>query len=61
LSLVLKEEHTLRVFENGVPRRIFGPKREEITDWTKIRNGDLCSTYGEEGKYRETSGKDTWA
>jgi hypothetical protein len=37
-----------------VLRRIFGPKREEITDWTKILNGDLCSTYGEEVKYKET-------
>jgi hypothetical protein len=53
LSLVLKEEHRLRVLENRVLRRIFGPKREEITDWNKIRNGDVSSTYGEEMKYRE--------
>jgi hypothetical protein len=31
LSLTLREEHRLRVFENGVLRRIFGPKREEVT------------------------------
>jgi hypothetical protein len=30
-SLTLKEEHRLRVFENRVLRRIFGPKRAEIT------------------------------
>jgi hypothetical protein len=28
--LTLKEEHWLRMFENMVPRRIFGPKREEV-------------------------------
>jgi hypothetical protein len=33
-SLTLKEEHRLRVFENGVLRRIFGPKRDDVTeDW----------------------------
>jgi hypothetical protein len=30
-SLTLMEEHTLRVFENRVLRRIFGPKRNEVT------------------------------
>jgi hypothetical protein len=30
-SLTLREEHTLRVFENKVLRRIFGPKRDEVT------------------------------
>jgi hypothetical protein len=30
-SLTLREEHTLRVFENRVLRRIFGPKRDEVT------------------------------
>jgi hypothetical protein len=29
LSLTLREEHRLRVFENRVLRRIFGPKRDE--------------------------------
>jgi hypothetical protein len=29
-SLTLREEHRLRVFENKVLRRIFGPKREEV-------------------------------
>jgi hypothetical protein len=29
LSLSLREEHRLRVFENRVLRKIFGPKREE--------------------------------
>jgi hypothetical protein len=30
-SLILREEHILRVFENRVLRRIFGPKRDEVT------------------------------
>jgi hypothetical protein len=38
----LKEERRLRVFKNGVLRRIFGPKRDEITrDWRKLRNEEL--------------------
>jgi hypothetical protein len=33
-SLTLREEHRLKVFENRVLRRIFGPKRDEVTgDW----------------------------
>jgi hypothetical protein len=35
-SLTLREEHRLRVFENRVLRRIFGPKRDEVTgEWRK--------------------------
>jgi hypothetical protein len=35
-SLTLREEHRLRVFENRVLRRIFGPKRGEVTGgWRK--------------------------
>jgi hypothetical protein len=30
-SLILREERSLRVFENRVLRRIFGPKRDEVT------------------------------
>jgi hypothetical protein len=31
-SLTLKEEHRLRVFENMVQRRIFGPRRDEVRE-----------------------------
>jgi hypothetical protein len=31
LGLSLREEHRLRVFENRALRRIFGPKRDEVT------------------------------
>jgi hypothetical protein len=41
-SLTLKEEHRLRVFENRVLRRIFGPRRDEVTgDWRKLHIGEL--------------------
>jgi hypothetical protein len=42
-SLTLREEHRLRVFENRVLRRIFGPKREEDGSWTKLHNDELHS------------------
>jgi hypothetical protein len=35
-SLTLREEHRLRVFENRVLRKIFGPKREKITRGREI-------------------------
>jgi hypothetical protein len=38
-SLTLREEHRLRVLENRVLRRIFGPKRDEQTGgWRKLHN-----------------------
>jgi hypothetical protein len=41
-SLTLREEHRLRVFENRVLRRIFGPKRDEVTgEWRKLHNEEL--------------------
>jgi hypothetical protein len=41
----LREEHRLRVFENRVLRRIFGPKREEGGSWRKLHNDQLHSLY----------------
>ena len=41
-SLTLREERRLRVFENRVLRRIFGPKRDEVTgEWRKLHNEGL--------------------
>jgi hypothetical protein len=41
-SLALREEHRLRVFENRVPRRIFGPKRNEMTgEWRQFHIKEL--------------------
>jgi hypothetical protein len=45
-SLALREEHRLRVFDNRVLRRIFGPKRDEITgEWRKLHNEELHGLY----------------
>jgi hypothetical protein len=45
-SLMLREEHRLRVFENRVLRRIFGPKRDEVTgEWRKFHNEELHNLY----------------
>jgi hypothetical protein len=45
-SLTLREEHSLRVFENRVLMRIFGPKRDEVTGkWRKLHSGELHNLY----------------
>jgi hypothetical protein len=45
-SLTLREEYRLRVFENRVLRRIFGPKRDEVIGvWRKLHNGELHDLY----------------
>jgi hypothetical protein len=45
-SLTLREEHTLRVLENRVLRRIFGLKRDEVTgEWRKLHNEELRDLY----------------
>jgi len=42
----LREEPRLRVFENRKLRRIFGPKRDELTgEWRKLRNKELSDLY----------------
>jgi hypothetical protein len=45
-SLTGREEHKLRVFENRVLRRIFGPKRDRVTGrWRKLHNEELHNLY----------------
>ena len=45
-SLTLREECRLGVFENRVLRRIFGPKRDEVTgEWRKLHNEELNNLY----------------
>jgi hypothetical protein len=45
-SHTLKEECRLRVFENRVLRRIFGPKRDEVTgEWRRLHNKELYALY----------------
>jgi hypothetical protein len=45
-SRMVREEHRLRVFENRVLRRIFGPKRDEVMgEWRKLHNEELRDLY----------------
>jgi hypothetical protein len=42
----LREECRLRVFENRVLRRIFGPKRDEVTgEWRRLHKEELYALY----------------
>ena len=45
-SLTLREERKLRVFENMVLRRIFGPRSDEVTgEWRRLHNEELSDLY----------------
>jgi hypothetical protein len=45
-SLTLKEKLRLRVFEYRVLRRVFGPKRDEVTgEWRRLHNEELYALY----------------
>ena len=45
-SLTLREERKLRVFENVVLRRIFGPRRDEVTgEWRRLHNEELSDLH----------------
>jgi hypothetical protein len=44
--LTLREEHRLRVLENGVLRKLFGPKKDEVTgNWRRLHNEELYALY----------------
>jgi hypothetical protein len=60
---MLREEHRLRVFENRVLRRIFGPKRDEVTGgWRKLQNDELHGLYSSPGIVRMIKArKMSWA
>jgi hypothetical protein len=46
-SCILREEHSLRVFESRVLRRIIGPKGDEVIGgWTKLHNEEFHNLYG---------------
>jgi hypothetical protein len=45
-SLLLREVYRLKVFENRVLRRIFGPKKDKVTgEWRKLHNKELHDLY----------------
>jgi hypothetical protein len=57
-SLTLKEEHRLMLFENRMQRRIFGPKREEVTGgWQRLLNEGLHKLYSSPSKIRMTKSR----
>ena len=44
--MTLQEERNLRVFDNRVLRRIFGPRRDEVTGyWRRLHNAELNDLY----------------
>ena len=46
MFLTLKEEYRIRVFQNMVLRKIFGPKRDEITgEWRRLHSDELYDLY----------------
>jgi hypothetical protein len=61
-SVTLREEHRLRVFENRVLRRIFGPKRDEATgEWRKLHIGELHNLYSSPDIIRQIKTRMRWA
>jgi hypothetical protein len=59
----LREERRLKVFEIRVLRRMYGPKRDEVTgEWRKLRNVELSDLYSSPNIIRViTSGRMRWA
>jgi hypothetical protein len=57
-SVTLREEHGLRVFENRVVRRIFGPKRDEVTtECRKLHNEELYNLYSSSDIIRQVKSR----
>ena len=44
-SFTSREERRVRIFENRILRRIFGPKRDENEDWRRLHNKKLLNLY----------------
>jgi hypothetical protein len=63
LSLILREEHRLRMFESMVLRRIFGPKKNEVTGgWINLYNEELQNLYSSPSIIRMIKSRKTiWA
>jgi hypothetical protein len=57
-SVTLREEHRLKVFENRVLRRIFGPKRDEVTgEWRKLHIEELHNLYSSPDNIRQVKSR----
>jgi hypothetical protein len=57
-SLTLREEHRLRLFEKRMLRRMFGPKRDEVTGgWGKLHSEELQSLYSSPSIIRITKSR----
>jgi hypothetical protein len=55
---MLREEHRLRVFENRVLRRIFEPKRDEVTgEWRKLHNEEHHNLYSSSDIIRQVKSR----
>jgi hypothetical protein len=61
LRMEKREEHRLRVFENRVLKKIFGPKREEDGSWRKLRNDKLHDLYSSPNIVRVIKSRMSWA
>jgi hypothetical protein len=60
--LILREEHTLRVFEKRVLRRTLGYKREEVTgEWRELCNEELHNLYSSPNAIRKIKSKENEA
>jgi hypothetical protein len=61
LSLTLREEHRLRVFENRVLRRLFGLKRDEVMgEWRIMHNEELRNLYSSTSIIRIIKSRMRW-
>ena len=61
-SLTLREERKPRVFENMVLRRIFGPRRDEVTaEWRRLHNEELNDLYCSPSIVRVIKSRMRWA
>jgi hypothetical protein len=59
--LTLREQHRLRVSESRFLRKVFGPKRDEVTlGWRKLHNEELHNLYSSPSIIRIIKSKRSW-